>query len=543
MTALHDETQDQALSVSRVPAVMDPHAGIARANGWPYAPLDSTEYEIPREVLDLLEARVARQHNVIPYGIQGRVVVVACTKPDDLNLRAVLNPLFHGKTIRLAYADPAAIARKIEEVYSARAEAAGIAVRKVTRVQGVSDGGDLGRVESDIEGGTAQVLQLCIEQALRDGASDIHVEPVEDGTTIRFRVDGRMRLFDTVARESGREIVNIIKVGAKMRQDNSLTPESGVMVFQQPGKRDVDIRVETAPTVWGQTAVMRIQNNAWRDLADMGLSTYNEQRYREALGEPDGMIITTGPVTSGKTTLLYASLREKRDPETKIVAIEDPIEYKVPWGVTQIQVNTDQGMTLASAVRSVVRQDLNLALVGEIRDAATAEAAIDLAMVGRLVLTTLHTNTAPGAVTRLGRMGIEPLLIAETLRCVVGQRLLRRLCDTCKIEQPKDVDEIARLGFDPDRIPGGMYVANPDGCDSCRRRGYSGMVPIHEIMLVSPGSEIADAIADSAPPSVIRHLATAGGMMTMREDGFAKAASGLMTFADLDAMTRRSETA
>lgn len=517
---------------------VDPHRAKAAENGWYYVDLDNETTQIHASVLALMEARVARDLNVIPVARKDSTVTVAVENPSDLELAARLRKVFSGKTVRLVYADPGAIRRKIEKVYSAATEAARIAEQRSAKVvTRAEDGGDLGRIASGAEGDNVTLLRLILEQALRDGASDVHVEPIEGRLLVRYRVDGRLREIGTYPMSRAGGLVTLIKVQSEMRTDNFLTPDSGVMEYATPGRKSVDIRVETAPTAWGQSVVMRLQSDIWRPLDSLGFSEKNAERYRLAIDQPFGIILATGPTGSGKSTTLYASLNEKIDPEIKIITLENPIEYKAPSGISQMAINDTQGMTFAGGLRSILRQDPDVILVGEIRDQETAETAVDAAMTGHLVFSTLHTNDAPGAIPRLTRMGIEPLLLADSLLCVLGQRLVRRLCPSCRIATSPDIELIERSGFSSDNLPDQVFDHNPRGCNECRDSGWAGRTPIHEVMLVS--EELADAISTGAPQPEIKRLAASAGMDSMREDGFLKHLQGLTTISEINGTTRR----
>jgi type IV pilus assembly protein PilB len=525
-------------TVGQIPALLDEHQEKARSKGWYY--VDVSQYEPNSDVLGLMEAQLARNLNVLPVGIKERAVFVAVGDPDNLDIRQRLSPLFNGLTVRLMYADPVAIRRKIDEVYSARDEAQELAGQRKKKSADRSDGGDLGRVMGVDESDNKRLLRLALEQAVREGASDVHFEPCADRFEVRFRVDGKLRVAFTYPLGKAKEITTLIKVdGVGMTPDNFLIPDSGVLQFTPPDSdKPVDIRVECAPTAWGTTTVMRLQTNIWRPLDSLGFSEYNMKRYQQALWQPNGVCLTTGPTGSGKSTTLYASLNERISPEVKIVTLENPVEYKAPSGISQMMMNDAQGMTFSGGLRSILRQDPDIILVGEIRDEETAETAVDAAMTGHLVFSTLHTNDAIGAIPRLGRMGIEPMMLADSLLCVVGQRLLRRLCEHCKIQVPADIDEIIEWGFDADAVEDLVWAPNPAGCLDCFGRGFAGRVPIHEVLLMS--EDMKEAIQESAPQAEIARLAIAAGLKTMREDGFEKALQGITSIAEVNANTRRA---
>ncbi|MFS0884997.1 GspE/PulE family protein [Aeromicrobium sp. 179-A 4D2 NHS] len=486
------------------------------------APLDN-------EVLGMLESSTARQLNVIPLRIEGNRVYIAAENINDIMLLSRLRPSFFGKSIKLVPARGREISRRIDDVYSAKAEADRVAAEadveeSYAEVQSGQDLGVVGRQSSPAE----RILSLIVEQAIRDGASDIHIEPTASLLVVRNRVDGKLRVAGTYPMDMEQGLTTLVKVQARMRTDNRFMPDSGVISYRPKGaSKAVDIRVETAPSRWGQTVVMRLQNEIWRDLSTLGFSERNEAKFREAIADPFGVVLLVGPTGSGKTTTLYSSLRERIDSDTKIVTLENPIEFAIEQGVTQIAVNEEQGMTFARGLRSIVRQDPDIILIGEIRDQETADVAIDGAMTGHLVFSTLHANDAVGAVPRMTRLGIEPFLLSSALTAVVAQRLVRRLCQQCKVEATHD------FGDGAGAVP--IFEANPDGCDDCFR-GYSGRVPIHEVFRLN--NTLRDLVATDPPMSELVEAAIENGLVTMREDGFEKVREGITSVREVVANTR-----
>lgn len=872
------------------------HREIAERNSWAFVDLDQPNLAISPELAEVIPAHVARQFSCVPVRLHGRTLTVAVEDPGDLTKAGDLRSHVPGHTVRLAYANPLAIARLIENIYSASSEAQRLAGEKSAPTRrNAASGGDLGRIADSEGSGTAKMVDLILEQGVREHASDIHIESTADGVVVRLSVDGKLRVLNRYPRSAERGILTKIKVDAQMATDNFLVPESGVLQFLDPRThRLVDIRVEVAPTAWGSSATLRLQTNIWRDMTTLGFGSYNEERFRRALAEPYGVILATGPTGSGKSlalstriptptgyttmgelregdavlgrdgkpcrvthpfdvnpspelyrvrfsdgqaiiadrhhqwlvsehffnpaiplgessgltrmstgdlvnagagqggaryavpipmpldlphsdlpvepytlgawlgdghsaggrltadpanahvnstgmsdqehllaflraagvsatpsegspfllntsglapllrgldlinnkhvplsylrashdqrlallqgvmdtdgsiaengtcsislsdgklaqgvlelirslgikaaihaspsgyrdeagrkvdcktryritfttattvfrlprkaervpdsvretqrwlyitaiesvepgsdayeparcimvdsddhtylcgegyvvtsnsTLLYSGVREKISPETKIITLEDPIEYKVPEGVTQIAVNVDRGVTFARGLRSILRQAPNVVLVGEIRDEETAETAVDAAMTGHLVLSTLHTNSAAGVVPRLVRMGVEPYLLGSSLLGATAQRLVRELCERCRVDV-KLTDEVVDLGGFAEIVGAGrppfVFEANPKGCERCKS-GFTGRVPIHEVMLAS--KELADAIAERAPEPEIEALARKAGMIDMREDGWAKIVEGRTSIAEVNANTRRA---
>ena len=491
---------------------------------------DITTAELTTEILSVIDSGDARHLNIIPVAVSGTRVTVACEDPSDVELIGKLRPLLAGKTVQLIPADPASIRRRIDMVYSAQHEASKVAQQldeaEAAASETVESGQDLGRVGEGLEGQNNKLLRLIIEQGIRESASDIHLEPVERGLEVRNRIDGKLHWRGTYPSDVERGLTTLVKVQSLMRADNRRMPDSGVLVFKPKGAtKAVDIRVETAPCAWGQTVTMRLQNEVWRDLSTLGFSPTNEERFRQAIAQPYGIILTTGPTGSGKTTTLYSAVGERIDPDTKIITLENPIEFKIPNGVTQMSVNDDQGMTFTRGLRSIVRQDPDVVLIGEIRDQETAETAVDAAMTGHLVFSTLHTNDAIGAVPRMTRLGIEPFLLSSSLLAVIGQRLVRRLCVTCKEPYEDTIDGKKADVFRP----------NLEGCLDCFG-GFKGRVPIHEVLLVD--NAFSELVAENGGQAQLLAAARDGGMTTMREDGYFKVLEGVTSISEINANTR-----
>lgn len=491
---------------------------------------DISSAVLDEEILTMIDSGVARQLNVIPLRLEGNRIYVAAEDENDVDLLNRLRPLFAGKSVVLVEANKVHISRRIDDVYSAKREAdriAGAADYSVTAPEPVEKGQDLGRV-GQMQSAAQKVLGLIIESAIRDGASDIHIEPTASNLVVRNRVDGKLRVAGTYPRELERSLTTLVKVDSGLRADQRHMPDSGVLQYKpKHAGKAIDIRVETSPTTHGQTVVMRLQNEIWRDLSTLGFSAENEAKFREAIAQPFGVVLVTGPTGSGKTTTLYSSLRERIDATTKIITLENPVEFAIDHGVTQVSMADDRGMTFGRALRSVLRQDPDVVLVGEIRDRETAETAIDAAMTGHLVLSTLHTNDAVGAVPRMTRLGVEPFLLSSALVAVVAQRLVRRLCVHCRVPVQGEIE--GREGvFD-------LFEPNPDGCTECFG-GFSGRVPIHEVFMLN--NKLRDLVAENPSLEELTDAALESGLSTMRQDGFEKAIEGLTSVKEVVSATR-----
>ncbi|MBC8330247.1 MAG: Flp pilus assembly complex ATPase component TadA [Planctomycetes bacterium] len=366
-----------------------------------------------------------------------------------------------------------------------------------------------------------ELFDELLLNALIEGASDIHIEPHEDYFEVRYRVDGRLRKAAAFTPEEGRELTARIKVMAGCDISEKRLPQDGRHRFTQ-GSRDVDLRVNTLPTVYGEKTVMRIldRRQSKVSLERLGMLGQSAEWMREAVRAPHGMVLVTGPTGSGKTTTLYSVLDEIVTPEINVSTVENPVERAVE-GVNQTQVNFKAGLDFGLCLRSLLRQDPDVIMIGEIRDTETAGIAVEAALTGHLVLATLHTNDAPGAATRLIQMGVEPFLVAATLQCVVAQRLARRLCDTCKqpVSHPEAVlDKYAAIGLSR----GPHYAAG--GCQSCRNSGYSGRLGLYEVMRLEP--ELREVIANNPSTDELRETALRRGMQGLLTDALRRVSSG-----------------
>ncbi len=388
--------------------------------------------------------------------------------------------------------------------------------------------GDSGDDQSDAP--VVRFVNLLIAQAIDDRASDIHIEPGQHDLTVRFRIDGVLNEMQRADRGIQDGIISRLKIMARIDIAERRRPQDGRISFVHHD-RTVDLRVATLPTVWGEKVVMRILDTAAGSITmkDLAMSPENERRFREAISRPHGLILATGPTGSGKSTTLHASLDEIANSKVNVITIEDPVEYRIP-GISQVQVNHRAGLTFASTLRAVLRCDPDVVLVGEIRDQETAITSIEAALTGHLVLSTLHTNDAPSALTRLIEIGSEPYLVGSALSIVIAQRLARRLCLRCREEIPADPQTLTRVGieFDPDNLP---QLYKPVGCLSCAGTGYRGRVALHEILQVT--EEIGQLAVRNASAAEVREMAVSQGMVGLREDGWTKVAQGLTTIAEV----------
>ncbi|MCL8027632.1 GspE/PulE family protein [Nocardioides bruguierae] len=475
-----------------------------------------------------LSGDVARRSGVLPYAWLGDALLVAVPvrRLGDLELKDDLVRLTRS-AVTFVLAGRADIEARLNETYRAEAELQGLTTGLVeeTPEQGLDS---LTEVVDDAP--VVRFVNLLVSQAIADRASDIHLEPTQDDLRVRYRIDGVLVDAHRAPRAITGGVVSRFKIMAGMDIAERRIPQDGRISINHDGKT-VDLRVATLPTVWGEKIVARVLDNstARLDLDDLGFEPGNRERFARSYRKPYGMILVTGPTGSGKSTTLYATLNILNNADVNVITVEDPVEYRLP-GINQVQTNPKAGLTFASALRSILRSDPDIVLVGEIRDHETASIAIEASLTGHLVLSTLHTNDAPSAVTRLVEMGIEPFLVGSALDCVLAQRLCRALCERCRRPYRADPAELDRLGF---RLPaehdGVLFEAV--GCSACSRTGYRGRTALHEVMPVS--EEIERLTVSRAPTDEVARTAREQGMTTLRYDGWAKVLSGRTTVQEV----------
>ncbi len=402
-------------------------------------------------------------------------------------------------------------------------------------------------IEEEAEGGPAEVVDLresaddapvvklvnqIVAQAVEQGASDVHLEPNGRELRVRFRIDGVLQETTTVPKRMVSGVISRVKIMSELDISERRLPQDG-RVGLSVGGHHVDLRVVTLPSVHGESVVMRILDKeaVIMELDGLGMAERERERFRRSVGKPYGCVLATGPTGSGKSTTLYAALDELNTPDKNIITIEDPVEYQVD-GITQVQVNQRAGLQFATGLRSMMRADPDVIMVGEIRDRDTAQIAIEAALTGHLVLSTLHTNDAPTAITRLTEMGIEPFLVASAIDAVVAQRLARTLCRHCKARAVVSVDVLREHGF-PARFDVEAY--EPVGCSRCAGSGYRGRVGLYEVMTMS--EELRKLVVARAPTDEIAEVAVREGMRRLRDDGLEKIANGLTSVAEVTRVT------
>jgi type IV pilus assembly protein PilB len=374
-------------------------------------------------------------------------------------------------------------------------------------------------------------VNLLITQAISDRASDIHIEPTERDLRVRYRIDGVLHDAHRSPKHIQNGVISRLKIMADMNIAERRLPQDGRLSVSHQGRK-VDLRIATLPTVWGEKVVARILDNsqAHLGLADLGFSEANYLRFAESYNKPYGMILATGPTGSGKSTTLYATLNLLNKPDVNVITVEDPVEYRLA-GINQVQTNTRAGLTFASALRSILRCDPDIVLIGEIRDHETAQIAIEAALTGHLVLSTLHTNDAPSAITRLVEMGIEPFLVGSAVDAVLAQRLCRSLCERCRQAYEPTALELLTIGYPWTEDLPVPILYRPKGCTACGGTGYHGRLALHEVMTVT--EEIERLAVARAATEEIGRTAQSQGMASLRDDGWLKVGQGRTSIEEI----------
>ena len=484
--------------------------------------VELSDFIVDMAAVSLLPAEFARRAGVLPLAREDDELVVAVSirQAGDIELKDDLGRLTRSR-IRFAIANRADIETRINQVYRAEGEMHDL----TSDLTPEDEGEDLSSLtEVTDEAPVVRFVNLLINQAITDRASDIHIEPTERDMRVRYRIDGVLHDAHRSPKNIQNGVISRLKIMADMNIAERRVPQDGRMSVTHDGRR-VDLRVATLPTVWGEKVVARIldTSNTQLGLDDLGFSNENFERYRASYTKPYGMILATGPTGSGKSTTLYATLNILNRPDVNVITVEDPVEYRLP-GINQVQTNAKAGLTFASALRSILRADPDIVLIGEIRDHETAQIAIEAALTGHLVLSTLHTNDAPSAVSRLIEMGIEPFLVGSALDAVLAQRLCRSLCERCKQAYVPEPEELERVSFTWDADAGPPTLYRAVGCSACSQTGYRGRMALHEVMAVT--EDIARlAVARSSTDEIAR-LAREQGMTTLKADGWGKVLQG-----------------
>ncbi len=508
--------------------------------------LDLRSYEIPESVLEALSEDLVVRYNVVPVMKHDDILTIAVSDPTDMETIDAIR-YYLGTDIEAV----AAPAEQIEEVIRKHYRSASESVEGM--LEEFNTSGELASIESGTSAGSTiseaesleddatpiirLVTQLIID-AYRMKASDIHLEPMEKRYRIRYRVDGALREVEAPPKYLQGNFTSRVKIMARLDITEKRIPQDG-RIQLSVGDKDIDLRVSSIPTTHGESIVMRIldKSSIQLDIPKLGFYADDLEMVNRIISLPDGIFLVTGPTGSGKTTSLYAFLNTINTVNRKIITVEDPVEYQLS-GINQVQVEKQIDFTFGRALRSMLRQAPNIIMVGEIRDYEVAEIAINAALTGHLVFSTLHTNDAPGAITRLVDMGVKPFLVATALRAVMAQRLLRRICPNCKRPHVPTPSEIRLLGLSEEYLANHQFFEGA-GCDRCGHTGYKGRIGIYEIFMVT--EEMSKLIFANQPSGVIREMARRNGMRSLRDDALRKAEAGISTLSEVIIVTMMDE--
>ena len=490
------------------------------------------EIPIDAEFIEKVPPSVANIYKVIPVSMENGSLVIAMSDPLNVKLLDELNFLL-GIPLKGAVSNEDAIDRALKRYYGDSVESITDVIQQMEQQEEFAQTGaiDISKIEKmGSLPPVVKLLNLILYQAIRDQASDVHFEPFEHEFKIRYRIDGLLYEMAPPPPHIALALISRIKVMSKLDIAETRVPQDGRIPLTIAGK-PVDLRVSTLPTMHGESVVMRVLDRSvvQLELEQIGLNEEEIVLMNSLITKPNGIILVTGPTGSGKTTTLYASLREVNTPEVKIITTEDPVEYDID-GIMQVPINEEIGVTFASTLRSIVRQDPDVILVGEIRDKETGDMAIDASLTGHLVFSTLHTNDAPTSITRLVELGIEPFLVAATLEAVVAQRLVRKICPYCKAEFEPSDDMLYEMGLAPKDVEGKQFYYGKR-CLECNHTGYKGRTAVYEILV--PSDRLKSMIIEEQSTNAIRQIAVEEGMKSLRDRGLELIFDGVTTIEEI----------
>jgi len=508
---------------------------LAQTLEWPF--LDLPKHTIPPETRNKISTKIAFQYSVLPTDVTDGTLQVVVSDPFDAAMMSSVR--FNAQMpVQFALAPKAEIEKALKKYFGVGAET--LDELGEGEALDLEIANDKEITEDDQEASVIKFVNQVIWEAFKDRATDIHFEPAEDELRIRYRIDGILHQtpMPPQLKRFQSALISRIKVMSGMNISEKRLPQDGRINVRIKGE-EIDIRVSTVPTVYGESVSLRLltRGKIFLSLDKLGFSQLEETAIREIIVKPHGIFLVTGPTGSGKSTSLYAFLSAINSVHKRIITIEEPVEYELK-GINQIAVRTEIGLTFAMGLRHILRQDPNVVMVGEIRDQETAEIAIRASLTGHLVFSTLHTNDAPSAFTRLIDMGIEPFLVASSVEAVMAQRLVRTICSHCKTEQKVDADYLRRIGFPEDEI-GTAKFWHGAGCEECRQQGYQGRKGIYELLLVSEA--IRPLIMNRANATTIAQRAMEAGMRTLRTDGWNKVKAGSTTIEEVLRVTQMEE--
>jgi general secretion pathway protein E/type IV pilus assembly protein PilB len=509
---------------------------LAQALNWPF--LEMSKLEVPAPARNKISTKVAFQHSIMPTDVQDGKVQIAVSNPFDT---AMLNAVrFDARApVQFALAPKTEIEKALKKYY-------GVGAETIEEMGGGEDEtielliGDKEITEGDQEASVIKFVNQVIWEAYKDRATDIHLEPQEDELRIRYRIDGILHQtpMPPQLKRFQAAIISRIKVMSGMNIAEKRLPQDGRINVRIKGE-EIDIRVSTVPTVYGESVSLRLlsRGKIFLSLDKLGFSPPDEKAIREIIVKPHGILLVTGPTGSGKSTSLYAMLSSINSIQKRIITVEEPVEYELK-GINQIAVRPEIGLTFAMGLRHILRQDPNVIMVGEIRDLETAEIAIRASLTGHLVFSTLHTNDAPSAFTRLIDMGIEPFLVASSVEAIMAQRLVRTICSHCKAEQKVERDYLLKIGFPEEEIATTRFMRGA-GCEECRQLGYQGRLAIYELLVLTEA--LRPLILNRSSSTTIAQRAMEQGMRTLRTDGWNKVKGGITTIEEVLRVTQIEE--
>ncbi len=496
------------------------------------------EYKIPKEVLEILPLTMIKKYRAVPIKKNGNILILAMENPTDFNAIADIR-FYTNYNIDIVITTPSGIDKVIQDIEE-QEEALDIVDMDLNLddIDYIDEEEDIDLSSIQEESQKAPIIRFVnfiIAEAVRKEASDIHIEPYEKTLRIRFRIDGILHEFFKPPLKLKNAIVSRIKIMSHLDIAERRIPQDGRIKIKLSDNKEIDIRVSTLPTIFGEKVVMRIldKSSLKLDLKTLGFGDRELRIFREVINKPYGMILVTGPTGSGKTTTLYSALSELNKPDVNISTAEDPVEYNIE-GINQVNIREDIGLTFASALRSFLRQDPDIILVGEIRDLETAEIAVKAALTGHLVLSTLHTNDASSTIVRLVDMGIEPFLVSTSLLLIVAQRLVRKICVKCKEEVKIEKKALISMGVKEEEVDT-FKVYKGRGCEACNGTGYKGRTALYEVLRVS--QNIKELINRGATAYEIQVAAIKEGMKTLREAGLVKVKQGITTLEEVGRVT------
>jgi type IV pilus assembly protein PilB len=501
--------------------------------------IELAEYEIERDILKLVSKDVCERHRVLPVSRTGASLILAMADPS--NLHAIDDVKFlTGYNVEPVVASETALLKAIERYYAAPDISyddimEGFDEKEITVAEGEEDQNsvDLTRAAED-----APVVRLCnaiLLNAIKKRASDIHIEPYERSLRVRYRIDGVLHEEMAPPIKLKNAIASRFKIMSNLDIAERRLPQDGRIKLKLGQGREMDFRVSVLPTLWGEKLVMRLldKSNLQLDMAKLGFDPKAQADFKWAISQPYGMVLVTGPTGSGKTTTLYSALSELNQPDTNISTAEDPVEYNL-LGINQCQMHDDIGLNFAAALRSFLRQDPDIIMVGEIRDFETAEIAVKAALTGHLVLSTLHTNDAPSTISRLLNMGVEPFLVTASVNLILAQRLARRICAPCKAPIQVDKQALVDIGMTPEQIAGAV-IQKGKGCTECNGTGYRGRVALYEVMPFTPA--LKEMVLQGANTAELKTTMIKDGINTLRMSGLIKVLAGVTTLEEVTRVT------